>query len=558
VNRWRLLGCALALLVLAAPASATTAQRKVAVFGVNGDVTGFNIELQCCNSGPGGFAATAALRGAFQQDAKGRFVGDLVTKATATRRSITYTINPNAVWYWGGRKVPVTYKDFVYTVQQVDDPRNDIQTREPYANLDPTHFTHNGLRQVTFFWRTKGCTSDFPCGSVPTWQRDLFAAAPGVFPSFALKGQDFNKIWMNCICGSDGKPVANGPFYLAKYVPGQQMTLRRNPFWYGKKARLKEVVFKLFSDPDLEIEAMRQGAIDAMTGPFSPDVLSLQGTPGVTISLNLASYDLELLQFREGDTSGGPTVTKGASNPLLEAPWMREAIGLGINRRAIINGEYGTFAARIKTDNSLIFFPQDAGYRADFRRWNYNPRKALALLRSHCVAGSGPAAPRVGNEKIWRCSGFPATFRWTWTATNVRRTTAEQIAATDLKAIGIEIVPRPLPGAVIFGPDGIPSGDFDLANFAFTSVPSADWYEVYRCHGDVNSTGFCSDAVNRVLTAAHTELNPSKRTTDLQQLDRLLARSVPIFPLFGGPGVTVHKSKLLGVNGPVEDWYWRP
>src|SRR5262249_18058457 len=156
-----------------APASAsvpkTTEGRKapkIVVFGVANDVVGgFNTTLSCCNSLAAvwlGFAE--ALRGAFVQNEKGVWVKDLVTSASATKRSLSYTISPKAFWYWGGRKLPVTYRDFVYTLEQIDDPQNDIASRVGYANLDPTKFTHRGDRHITFFWRTTSCSTAHPCG----------------------------------------------------------------------------------------------------------------------------------------------------------------------------------------------------------------------------------------------------------------------------------------------------------------------------------------------------------------------------------------------------------
>ena len=60
--------------------------------------------------------------------------------ATSSRRlrrpssGVSYTIKPTAYWYWGGKKVPVTYRDFVYTLQKIDDPNDDVASR---AGLQP-------------------------------------------------------------------------------------------------------------------------------------------------------------------------------------------------------------------------------------------------------------------------------------------------------------------------------------------------------------------------------------------------------------------------------------
>ena len=275
--------------------------RNIVVFGASSDIVGFNTSLTCCNGLAAGLAGTnEALRGAFNLDNKGEWFKDLVSDATATKTTLSYTIKPNAYWYWGGRKVPVTYKDFVYTLQQIDNPSNDVVGRAGYANLDPNHFTNRGDKQVTFFWKTKDCSTDFPCGPYANWQ-SLFG---GLYPSLALQGLDFNTIWRACICGSDGKPVSDGPFYLANYTPGQGTTLKANPYWGGTKPGVAEVDFKFITDPVTQVEAMRTGEVDAIAPALAQDLLPLKNTPGITFD-EVPGYVLEHLEFREG--KGRPT-----------------------------------------------------------------------------------------------------------------------------------------------------------------------------------------------------------------------------------------------------------
>ena len=529
--------------------------RNIVVFGASSDIAGFNTALSCCNALWAGYVGTnEALRGAFNLDNKGEWIRDLVSKANATKTTLSYTIKPNAYWYWGGRKVPVTYKDFVYTLQQIDNPNNDVAGRAGYANLDPNHFTHTGDKQITFFWKTKDCLTDFPCGPYANWQ-SLFSIG-GLYPSLALQGLDFNTIWMTCICGSDGKPVSDGPFYLANYTPNQGTTLKANPYWSGTKPGVAEVDFKFIADPVTEVEAMRTGEVDAIAPPFSQDLLPLKSTPGITFD-EVPGYVLDHLEFREG---------KGASNELLRAPWMREAIALGINRQAIINTVFGQLAGGMRPQNNLIFFSTQKDYQPDFARWSYNPTKALAILKAHCAGGTGPSAPNSSNTKVWQCSGLPATFNWTWKISNDTWTTTEQIVKAELRSIGIVVVDRPGAGITFF--DQITAGTFDIAEFTWISGSGdpGDWYDIYRCLGESNYTGYCSHSVDKLLNAATGELDPARRASLFQQADAIMATQVPMLPLYQRPFVLIHRSGLLGMlespatPGPVwniEDWHWK-
>ena len=202
-------------------------------------------------------------------------------------------------------------------------------------------------------------------------------------------------------------------------------------------------------------------------------------------------------------------------------------------------------ARGLKPTDSLLYFSTQAGYKADFAKWSYNPAKALAILRARCTGG--PAAPSSTNDKVWQCAGLPATFRYEWPVSSSDRTTIEQIAKMDLKATGIAVTDAPLSRNVVFGPDGIPSGDFDLAEFAeFTSGDPGDWYDQYRCYGDQNYTGYCSHAVDALLKAANGELDPEKRAALFQQADAIMATQVPAIPLFQKPTPSCTSRTCLG------------
>lgn len=500
-----------------------------------------------------------ALHGAFIQSPNGQWLRDLVSAASANATGISYTIKANANWYWGGKKVPVTYRDFVYTVQQIDNPNNQLADRSGYANLDPTRYTHIGLKRVKFFWRTRGCTADFPCGPYGDWQ-SLFSS---LYPSFALRGLDFNKIWTACICGSDGRPVANGPYFVSNYTKGQGSVLEANPFWAGKKPSIAEIEFKILPDTSSEVQAMQARQVDAIAPTFGEYLLQLKNAVGITF-LETPGYYVEHLEFREGDSPAGPGVTGGASNALLRAPFIRQAISMAIDRNAIIDAVYGDLSDGNTPMNNAIFYATEAGYKPDFARWNFNPRKALALMAKHCTGG--PTSVDPANTKTWECSGLPATFNWSWPSGDTTRAVTEAISEAELRAIGIQVVNRPLQPNIFFGPTGVESGNYDIAAFAeITSGDPGDWFYAYRCGGAVNYTGFCSRKVDALLAKGEREPNPSTRARDFEAADASLSDSVPVLPLYERPDVLVHVSALHGMvdsageGGPfwnIEDWKW--
>ncbi len=560
---WLLLGASTTALILAGGATATqrvsgatqvaspfavswgnaprtTAGRRaktVLVFGQEQDVNGFNTLLTCCNQFWAGVQTVPVIRGAFIVNDKLRRLKDLVTAATATRTTLSYTIRSDANWYYGGRKSAVTFRDFAYTWRQIVNPANDVVARDGYDQI--TGFTHKGENQITFTWKKP----------FADWQ-DLFS---GVYPSAALAGMDFNKIWADCICGANGQPVSDGPFYLSNYTKGQGSTLEANPFWYGKKPALKEVDFKLITDTNAEVQALRTGQVDAIAPTFGPNLAQLKGVAGITYTQVPGLYQ-EHIDMQLG--------SKG--QPLLRAPWMRHALMMGIDRRSLIKAMYGDLAGSTTPLNNLLYYQSQDAYRPDFQQWDFNPAKALSLLKAHC--SGGPASVSASNSATWTCSGYPAKFLYTWTESNARRTAQEGLIKQQLKSIGIDVVDAALPANVIFGPTGIPSGNYDLADFAWvtSSDPSA-FVPTWGCGGLSNYLHYCNPAATKLLVASNTELNAARRMKEFQRADALLAADVPSIPLYSRPSPLIWKSGVLGMrNNPsltgfswnMEDWNW--
>jgi ABC-type transport system substrate-binding protein len=210
---------------------AARAAKKTMVFGLEQTVTGFNLGDADENAFYAAIVAgTPILRGAYIIDNKGNYKYDMVSKVKATKKYLKFWIRKDANWNWLGHKAkPVTSADFIYTWQQFIAPQNNVASNVGYANIQRAKA--NSKKVVTFYWKKGQAFADY---------RDLFGY---IYPGFALKGQQFNTYWHNCVCGNDGHPISNGPFYMASYTPGQGMVLKKNPKWYGKKAGLNSIAF---------------------------------------------------------------------------------------------------------------------------------------------------------------------------------------------------------------------------------------------------------------------------------------------------------------------------
>ena len=123
------------------------------------------------------------------------------------------------------------------------------------------------------------------------------------------------------------------------------------------------------------------------------------------------------------------------------------------------------------------------------------------------------------------------------------------------------------PATVVFGTTGIPSGNYDLADFAWvTSSDPAGFVPIWGCGGASNYLHYCNQTATKLLDASNDELNPKKRAALLARADELMANDVPSIPLYSRPNPLIWKSGIVGMrNNPsftgftwnIEQWHWR-
>jgi ABC-type transport system substrate-binding protein len=488
------------------------------------------------------------LRAPYELTSKYQYKHDLATKVVVNKKFIRYYIRKNANWNYGGKKVPVTYKDFFYTVQQLNNKKNDVASNVGVNQIG--RMTHKGQKIVTFYWKTKGCTADAPCGPFADY-RDLLGF---VYPSFAVKSLDWNTMWAKCVCGANGKPISNGPYTMTNYTKGQGVTLKANKLWYGHKPSISTVNFKLYTQTNSEVQAIRSGEVDAAAPQPTPALSSITHVKGIHYRVAPGNY-LEHIDIQQGPHQ---------TNPLARQGWMREAIMEGLNRQGLINAVFGKIAPGLKPLNSLLVFQSDSRYKNYFNKWNYNPKGAIALLKKHGCTG-GPSKPTNNNTNYFTCGGQKATFPFTTASDNARRVESYTVFKANLAAVGIELTDNLMPTSVMFGDTVLSAGNYSLMEFAWGgSVDPGGFISIWGCGGGQNFLHYCNKKATKDLNKTKTQLNASKRNADFVAADQIMSTQVPSIPLYALPDIITYRSGIKNiVNNPasgftwnIEQWKW--
>jgi peptide/nickel transport system substrate-binding protein len=130
----------------------------------------------------------------------------------------------------------------------------------------------------------------------------------------------------------------------------------------------------------------------------------------------------------------------------------------------------------------------------------------------------------------------------------------------DMKAIGVDVAPLPVPSDQFFAADGpLFQRQFDLALFGWIASPDPGGLLLWSCaavpspennwSGD-NFAGWCFRDANRAIREAVTTLDPAQRQAAYLRQQQLWSQELPSLPLFQRLSLTL---VALGVRGTQPD-----
>ncbi len=473
-----------------------------------GTVVASRPEVAClnpfaCNVGDNDPALTQVLEGPFEVGPDLVARPNLVSRVSIDRKPfmLTYHVRPEARWSDG---VPVTASDFLFTHQKyatIETPAFDV--RELYGKVRRARV----LGAKTFQIELREPFADW---------RDLY---PIVLPRHALVGEDLTKVWIDRIDNpKTGAPIGSGPFLVGRLARGKQLTLVRNPrYWGPHTAYLDRFVFRFNLDPRDPLGPLRRGELDftlAVGATFISEELAREivQVPGWRVAAWPGPV-MEHLVFRVGP--GG--------HPALRNKLVRQALAFGIGRIAIARAILGEAAVRARRPlDSTVFLPGEPYYRPNWSGYRYEPARARRLLEQ--------AGCRRGADGIYSCEGERLRLRFVTTAGVPVREQVLQLAQAHLRSVGVEVVLTFASNPALFG-QLLPRGEYDAGLFAWLNNGGGVAWPESRCGDAQNWAGFCSRLIMRDVQQTEFIVDPQQRARVLNAADVKLARAVPVLPV---------------------------
>lgn len=284
----------------------------------------------------------------FKRNNQAKLINDLAEsyEVSPDGRIYTIKIRPDAVWHSGG---PVTVDDVIFTFGAIKDIRYKSTLRDAFSGVE--------IAKVDD--RTIEFNLNEPYAAFP----DLLTF--GILPE---------ELWQQIEPASASlaelnlKPIGSGRYKFKSLVKDKSGNIRtyvlsRNERYYGPKAHINTVSFKLFGGLEEAISALNNNLINGLS--YLPE--SSKGQVVAQDSLNFYNLDLPKLSA---------VFFNLKANPVLADKKVRQALAHAVDKNRLV--------AEIMSGNARVIdgpiLPGSFAYNEGIKKYNYDAATSSRLL----------------------------------------------------------------------------------------------------------------------------------------------------------------------------------
>lgn len=337
-------------------------------------------------------------------------------------RTWTFHLRPGLKWSDGQ---PVTPEDVVFTLDVIYDPKVNTSVRDLLL-VDGKPWKYRKVDDRTVEIRT-------PTPFGPFLDSVGFAIIPKHKLEAAWKSGAFNSTWGIDTPGPE--IVGTGPFVIDKYVAGQRIVFKRNPYYWRKGPQgqqyplLGGAITQIVPDLNTVILKFKSRETDYVA-PRPEDWASIQSDQarGDYKAMNLGpNWGMTYIAFNQNP--------RARSLPAYKRAWFsrkefRQAVSYAINRDSMVDTVLRDLGrplwSPVSEANKAFYYP-------GVKKYPYDPARAKAML-----AALG-FADRNGDGVLEDAAGHPLEFNLITNTGNNVRTSLCNIVQDDLKKVGMKV-----------------------------------------------------------------------------------------------------------------------
>ncbi len=426
-------------------------------------------------------------------------------------KTITWHLRRNVKWSDGA---PFTADDVVYSTQQVNNPANNVISRDGWDQIvrvdEPDKYT--------VAYHLKAPYSSFAVTFFSTG-----GANPSILPKHLLaKYSNLNQVPYNAL------PIGIGPFKYQAWNRGDSVVMVANPLYFRGRPKLDTVIYKTVQDKNTVVEQMRTHDLD-MWIDLSPHYLSQVASSGLD-TLKIPSFTFDHVDFN-------------LRNPVLADVAVRKALRFAMNRPEIIAKVHDNV---YQLDESPIV--PASRFHLNLPLVPFDPAQANRLLDADGWT-RGPGGIRSKN-------GRRLSLTFVLASGQPDNDTIVELIRSTWRQIGVDFAVKRYLDAQYFAPAAeggiLYGGKFDVALFGWGEDTNEDLSNLYACYrfppDGQNVMHWCDPAADAAMNAAKTSYDEAFRKTKLDFVQRAVYDQVPT--------VVIDSRQLLAkYNDDLRNWH---
>jgi peptide/nickel transport system substrate-binding protein len=317
-------------------------------------------------------------------------------------------------------------------------------------------------------------------------------------------GADFNRF-----------PIGSGPFKFVRYIQDQEVVLRRNDSYFGKKAEVSTLQFKVIPEEVVIALELRKGSVDIAVNSLAPDMVEVLRHDAKLKVIESPGTNYQYLAFNLTD-------------PTFRDVRVRQALAYAIDRDSIMKYLWRN-QARAAVG---VLPPNNWAYNDNVAKYSYDPQRARELLHE---AGQEHLSfsYRINSDNgtmLQMAAIFQQQLRNIGVTMDIKGTEDATFAADIIKG-NFQIFSRRWIGA---------NNDPDMFNLIFhsKSVPP----------NGANRGHYSNPRVDELIEFARREVDMEKRKQAYAEVQRIVAEELPYISLFYTDVVCVATTRIEGIK----------
>jgi peptide/nickel transport system substrate-binding protein len=307
-------------------------------------------------------------------------------------------------------------------------------------------------------------------------------------------------------------PTGTGPFEFKSWTPGQEIVLAKNENYWGEKAKVDEVVFKVIPEDATRIAMVETG-----------EAHIAEPVPVTEVDRIESSQSMKL---NRSEGLGIDYVGFNIKKKPYDDVRVRQAINYAVDTQAIIDGVYNN----VGTKATGPMGPGVWGHNPDLKGYGYDVEKAKKLLKE------------AGYE-----DGFKTTI---WTNDNKERVGVAEVIQSQLKGVGIEAEIKVVEwGAYL---EATANGEHDMFILGWSNMTGdADYNQYFLFHSEAqgnpgNRSFYGNSEVDKLINDGRRATDPKERAEIYAKAQEIELEEAPMIFLRNDENLVVLNKNVKG------------